>query len=64
MSESLSTRLRGLVFLCTALFTAGLFVYLLLNPGTLIEIHPIPLLVLLLLTTAVAFWQARELFRS
>ncbi|WP_256300707.1 hypothetical protein [Haloarchaeobius salinus] len=40
-----------------------LIVYLLLSPGAFTSFHPIPLLLLLVLTTVVAFWQAREQFR-
>ena len=59
----LSRRLRGVVYLIAGLFAAALAVYLLLRPGDLRGMHPLPLVVLLGISLLVAVWQARRLLR-
>lgn len=59
----LVTRLRGVAFLLSGIAVAGLLVYSLVRPGTVITHHPLGLVVLLVFTGIVAFWQASVLLR-
>ncbi len=63
MSPGPTDRIRGVALLVSGIVAVVLIVYLLLSPGAFTSFHPIPLLLLLVLTTVVAFWQAREQFR-
>lgn len=51
-------RIRGIAFVLSALLAAGLSIYILVSPGAFRSIHPIPMLLLLLLTLVVSVWQA------
>ncbi|WP_440991676.1 hypothetical protein [Haloarchaeobius baliensis] len=63
MGTRSTDRIRGIAFLVSGILAAALIVYLLVSPEAFTALHPIPLLALLLLTMAVAFWQAREILR-
>lgn len=58
MERSIGRRVRGLAFLLSGLVAVGLVGYLALVPGSLSSLHPLPLVLLLLLTAGVALWQA------
>jgi FtsH-binding integral membrane protein len=60
---SLSQRLQGIGLLVGGVVAGLAAVYLVVNPGAFVRVHPVPLLVLLLATAAIAFWQARLLLR-
>lgn len=54
-------RLRGVAFLVSGVVALAFIGYLALQPGAFVTLHPLPLVLLLLVTAGVAFWQAREL---
>ena len=61
--SSLSQRLQGIGLLVGGVVAGLAAVYLLVNPGAFVRVHPTPLLALLLATAAIAFWQARRLLQ-
>ena len=58
MRSSAADRIRGIAFLLSGIVAVGLLVYLLVSPVAFRSIHPIPLVLLLLLTVVVSAWQA------
>ncbi|WP_435335944.1 hypothetical protein [Haloarchaeobius sp. TZWWS8] len=61
MDERERGRIRGSMFLLTGIVTAGLGAYLLFVPEVLDRLHPMPLLVLLIVTILISFHRAFEL---
>lgn len=64
MAPTLVARARAVGFLLAALVAAALAVYFLVDPAALAGMHPLPLVLLLLLTVVVGLWQAWALTRN
>jgi hypothetical protein len=56
-------RLRGVAFLASGVAAVGLIVYAVTAVDPIDGVRPLPLLALLVLTAAIAFWQASNLLR-
>ncbi|MFD1647566.1 hypothetical protein [Haloarchaeobius litoreus] len=63
MGTGPTDRIRGIAFLLSGVVAAVLIVYILVVPGSFASLHPLPLMLLLLLTMVVAFSQALGLLR-
>lgn len=65
MSSSLTiTRIQAIAYLLASLFSAGIAIGLVLNPRMFTQDHPLPLLILLIITVVFAGWRAYTLSKT
>jgi hypothetical protein len=65
MSPSLTVaRIQAIAYLLAGLVSAGIAIGLVLNPRMFTQEHPLPLLVLLVISIVFAGWRAYVLFRT